>query len=77
MKTNNRMAFLAVSTMLASCAITIAWAAPKKGDIEPWANSKIASADQLTAAINQQPPALDITTGQRFLPRVIVISLTS
>ena len=57
------MAFLAVNTMLASCAITIAWAAPKKADIEPWAKSETASADQLKAAINQQPPALDIATG--------------
>ncbi|WDE98947.1 hypothetical protein PQO03_13995 [Lentisphaera profundi] len=73
MKTNNKMAFLAVNAILASCAITIAWAAPKKADIEPWAKSKTASADQLKAAINQQAPALDITTGAEIpLPRVMV-----
>jgi hypothetical protein len=59
-KTNNKMAFLAVNAMFASCAITIAWANPST---EPWANSETVTAGPLKAAINQQPPALDIATG--------------
>ena len=71
MRTNNKVALLAVNAMLASCAITIAWANPS---VEPWANSETTSAGQLKAAINQQPPALDIATGAEIPSEGSVLS---
>ncbi len=55
--------YKAIDVALIVCCVSLTATTTAQEAAEPWANSETVTAGQLKAAINQQPPALDIATG--------------